>query len=288
MDENRLAVSTNRSLMPIGSEWEAMKSQADVLVKSGFLPDAVTTPEKAIAIMLKGRELDIPPMQALSQINIIKGKPTISAELMLALCYRAIPGFKAEPTEDTDKAFTIRLTRPGMLPYLSRFTIEDATKAGLTSKDGGMYSKYPKAMLRARAVSAGLRLYCPDAISGMSYTPEEMGAVVDENGEIISVESTDVKQPEQPVTSQPEAVEGDFKLEPEPIPQEPNQQNQIPPCGECGGEITAVTTHRGKPEERNYTPGELVEFSTRDYGFPHCYACSSKKWNEKKKAEKGG
>ncbi len=196
------------TLMP--DVWGVLKEQAGMLVKSGFMPPAVKTPEAALAIMLQGREVGMGPMASIRHINVIQGKPTMSAEGMLALVYRALPGFKAEPVEDTDDAFAIRLTRPGQQPYVSRFTMEDGKKAGLTGKDSWL--KYSRAMLRARAISAGLRLIAPDALMGVSYTPEEMGAVVNEGGEIIEAEVLTEAAPQslvEAVHAKAEAAKGE-------------------------------------------------------------------------------
>lgn len=184
-----LATINEKGLDVTGYAWTAMQEQANVLVKSGFMPVAIKTAEQAIAIIMQGREVGLGPMAAIRLINIIQGKPTISSEGMLGLCYKNIPGFRAEPVEDSDKAFTIRLTRPGRQPYDSRFSLDDAKRAGLLDKAGGNWGRYPKAMLRARAISAGCRLIAPDALMGISYTPEEMGAIVDEDENIIA--STD-------------------------------------------------------------------------------------------------
>ena len=53
-----------------------------------------------------------------------------------------------------------------------------AQQAGLTSR-GDMYRKYPRAMLRSRCVSEGVRTVAPFATSGV-YTPEEVRDMVDE------------------------------------------------------------------------------------------------------------
>lgn len=45
---------------------------------------------------------------------------------------------------------------------------------------------YPQNMLFARAISSGVRRYCPDVFNGnLVYVPEELGAQVDEDGEIV-------------------------------------------------------------------------------------------------------
>lgn len=168
---------TNQSLAPVGPmEWNMMKDQAAMLLETGFLPEAIKTPQQAVAIMLKGRELGIPPMYALSNIAVIKGKPTANAELMLALIYRdhgddAVVPVQAE-SGDTQATFLYKRRSWGNHLKFS-FTIETARKAGITSNP--TWGKYPAAMLRARCISAIARFAFPDSIGGM-YTPEEMGA----------------------------------------------------------------------------------------------------------------
>jgi hypothetical protein len=65
------------------------------------------------------------------------------------------------------------------------YAIEDAERAGLV-KEGSSWVKYPQNMLFARAISSGVRLYCPDVFNGnLVYVPEEMGVQVDEDGEPV-------------------------------------------------------------------------------------------------------
>ena len=179
--------------------WAVMLEQAKMLVPTGFLPKAIDTPQKAIAVMMKGRELGIPPMYALSNINIIQGKPAAAAELMLALIYRDQGDDALVFTETSATKATAKYKRRGWAEYQTfTFNADDAKRAGLT---GGNWDKYPGAMLRARCISAIARLAFPDFIGGM-YTPEEMGATVDmETGEIIDSAPSAPPQPRQ--TAQP-------------------------------------------------------------------------------------
>ncbi|HEY8745421.1 MAG TPA: recombinase RecT [Chloroflexota bacterium] len=159
---------------------------ANVLVGTGFLPASIKTAEQAAAVMLKGQELAVPPMLALSNIVIIQGKPTANAELMLALVYRD-HGDDAVVFSETNAArCTISYKRRGWRERQSfTFSADDARTAGLS---GGNWAKYPGPMLRARCISAVARLAFPDSIGGM-YTPDELGAVsqVDgDTGEILS------------------------------------------------------------------------------------------------------
>ena len=100
-----------------------------------------------------------------------------------------------------------------------------AQAAGLTGKDN--WKKYPSDMLFARAISRGARRFAPGIFGGSPvYTPDEMGADVDEEGNVI-VESTMVdvkmdtigekldmwkKAPEPETTDQPELMPANGKM----------------------------------------------------------------------------
>lgn len=172
-------------LLPSEGEWNMLKEQAGILLKTPFLPSAIKTVEQAIAIALKGRELGIPFMQSLTHIHIINGKPTISSELMLALIFKNCPGAVIDYPKSDATECVIEARRPGGKPARFSFSMENAAAAGLTGKDS--WKKYPDAMLRARTVAIVARALFPDAIMGCSYTPEEMGAKVDEEERVIDV-----------------------------------------------------------------------------------------------------
>lgn len=133
-----------------------------------MLPDHIKSPGEALAIMLTGQELGLPPMQALRQLHMVKGKVSLSAEAMLALAIKA--GLRHQWVTTTADKAQLRLTRQGFEPYTHTYTMQDAKRAG---NGGGMYSKYPAEMLRARCISGAIRAYCPDILSG-TYTPQEM------------------------------------------------------------------------------------------------------------------
>jgi hypothetical protein len=151
-------------------QWELMRRQAETLVKSGFLPVAINTPEKALAIMQKGRELGIPPMEAMSSINVIQGKPSVSPQLMLALARRT--GEVEDLQMDvSDKVANVTVKRKGQSSYTTTFGIKEATDLQLIAKDN--YKKQPGVMFQWRALAQNLRVTFPDAIAGL-YLVEEM------------------------------------------------------------------------------------------------------------------
>lgn len=174
--EVQLTPSASNPLgLPSQQEWNQIKEICAAAVKSGMLPTAIRSPEAAAIIALKSRELGIPLMVGFSQIAVINGKPTLSAELIQSLARKNLPGMVFNLIETTPKVCTIEACRPerGSKPLSLSFTIEEANKAELTKKQ--VWQQYPAAMLRARATTAILRAVCPDALMGISYTSEELG-----------------------------------------------------------------------------------------------------------------
>lgn len=167
-----------------------MLAFAETLVKTGFLPQAIKTPAQAVAVILTGRELGIGPMQALRSINVIQGKPALSAELMLALFKRR--GGNAVWKESTDTKAVLWLKHPNGDEHTETFTLEDARRADLLGKSN--WKVYPKAMLRARCASAGLRAIAPDVTAGM-YDPDELGAEIPPVEVVVAPAKPEVTQP---------------------------------------------------------------------------------------------
>jgi hypothetical protein len=173
--------------MPSADDVAAMFQLAKTLVESGLLPQTIKTPAAAFAIVQKGRELGLPPMQSLSGIAVISGKPVCSSELMASLIYRDHGDNALAVVESTSDVCTIEYGRRGASQRgRYTFTIDDARRAGVAG--GATWQKYPAAMLRARCISAVARMAFPDSIAGM-YMPDELGADVDvdADGEVVIV-----------------------------------------------------------------------------------------------------
>lgn len=167
------------------TRFDEMLSQAKTLLDSGLLPTEIKTPSAALAIMLTGQEIGIPVMQSLRSIYIVKGKPTLSAQLIGGLIFKH--GHKYLVKESTDKICTLEFIRQNEKPVPYTFTWDDAVKAKLTDRE--QWKMYPKAMLFSRCMSAGARLVMPDVIAGL-YTPEELSEKIlvdDETGEVKPV-----------------------------------------------------------------------------------------------------
>ncbi len=152
------------------SDWQIMREQSQMLLKSGFLPKAIDTPEKAMAIILTGRELGIPAMTALRTIDVIQGKPTVSPQLMLGLINASGQLENIEIVETrNNQAVSCTMKRRYKTSHTEIFGFEEANKLGLTQKDN--YKRQPMVMFRWRAVAACARVVFPDVVLGI-YTAE--------------------------------------------------------------------------------------------------------------------
>ncbi len=208
---------TQAIYIPTEQDWGFMIKWGQQAIRSGMLPAAIKSPEAAAIIILKGRELGISFMTAVSNIHIITGKPTMSAELIQGLARKNLPGLVINILQSDSKIAKIEFIRPerGAKPFIQSFSWEDAERAKLTSKD--VWKGYPAAMLWSRCVTAGLRKVCPEALMGISYTPEELGKDIDQDGNIIETTGRTLDEPKSAEVSKPiEAVASSQVTEPDP------------------------------------------------------------------------
>lgn len=176
------------------SSYDEVEKAAKAMAGSGFFSDTRQA-SQAIVKILAAREIGLGPFAGMTGVNIIQGKPAFGANIMAA-CVKKSGRYNYHVTEMNDKACTIefmeRLDGKWSTSGESKFTIDDARKAGTKNLD-----KFPRNMLFARAMSNGVRWYCPDVMNGsVVYTPEELGADVDEDGNVVEVVETKVVEVE--------------------------------------------------------------------------------------------
>ena len=129
--------------------------------------------ECAIRLMA-GMEAGFSPFASATGVHIINGRPAFSANL-LAQAVRRHPDYDYRVLEKTAQLCRIRFLSRGETLGEELFTIEMAERAGLLKNP--TWRSYPEAMLFSRALTAGMRTHCPDALGGHpAYTPEELGA----------------------------------------------------------------------------------------------------------------
>ncbi len=172
------------AIIPATDELAVINSLAAAFRKSGLFADTADE-AKAVVKILAGREMGIPAVQAMMGLNIIKGRLTMSANLM-ASKIKSSGRYTYRVLEHSNSVCKIAFIENGEQIGVSEFTIEDAEKAGLVKNDSN-WTKWPRNMLFARALSNGAKWYTPDVFESAVYTPDELGAYIDgETGEIIS------------------------------------------------------------------------------------------------------
>lgn len=173
-----------------------MLEEAVSWVKSGLLPASIKTPEQAVVIALKGRELNLQTMASFEMIDVIMGKPCLKPKGMAALVRKG--GVKTKTIKDfepvlneegkrVDMETIIRFYRDGIEEDV-KYTYRDAEGLGLTSKDN--WKKQPGVMMYWRCYSKGANRVCPDLIGGL-YTTEELASFTANAPEIVLTEDGD-------------------------------------------------------------------------------------------------
>ena len=141
-----------------------IQEMASAMSKSKFF--GFKTPEEAAALMLVAQADGLHPAKAATHYHIIQGKPSLSADAMLARFQSA--GGRVQWQTYGDEAVVGTFTHPAGGSVTIRWDIDRAKKAGV-----GNLQKFPAAMMRARCISEGVRTVFPGVIVGM-YTPEEV------------------------------------------------------------------------------------------------------------------
>ena len=147
---------------------------AKVVVGSRMF-SAYGTPEAAMLVIMAGREFGLGAMAALRSFHIVEGKPTMSAQAMMARCleHPSCKLFRVVRSKCSNDLATVEVQRHGWNePEVYTWGIEDAKRAGLASRPN--WSKYPREMLINRCIAEAARFVWPEVMAGV-YSPEEFG-----------------------------------------------------------------------------------------------------------------
>lgn len=166
-----------------------------IFVTSGFFSDTKDAAQAIVKVMA-GQELGFAPIASMTGVYIMKGKVSLSANLMAAAIKRSgrytFKVLQLDAKECSIEFYEILGGKRESIG-ISSFTMAEAAQAGLAGS--ATWKNFPRNMLYARAMSNGAKWYCPDVFGGPIYTPDELGAAVDgETGEMVDLE------PEKPAT----------------------------------------------------------------------------------------
>lgn len=169
-----------------GIELSEVIGIAKILAASGYFDKGPANEAQLATKILAGRELGFGPFAAVQGIHVIQGRPAVGANL-IASAIKSSAKYEYRVIELTADACEIEVFEriAGKLESLgkSKFTAADARAAGTQNMQ-----KFARNMLFARAISNAARWYCPDLFGGNAvYVPEELGAIVDGDGNVVDV-----------------------------------------------------------------------------------------------------
>lgn len=163
-------VKTEKFTLTPTSFTEAIKF-AETLSRSDIVPKDFKGNAGNILVAIQwGLELGLQPMQAMQNIAVINGRPSLWGDSVIALVKGSSLCEYIYETVDNGVA-TCRVKRKGEEEQVRIFTMEDAKLAGLLGKQGP-WSQYPKRMLQMRARAFALRDVFPDVLKGMPIAEE--------------------------------------------------------------------------------------------------------------------
>jgi hypothetical protein len=146
---------------------------------------------EAMAIMLLCQAEDMHPAIAMRDYHVIQGRPALKSDAMLARFQTS--GGKVNWTSYTDEVVTGLFAHPQGGEVSISWTMEMAHRLGFTKKEN--WRNYPRAMLRARCISEGIRTVFPACVSGV-YTPEEVADFTPPKGRIVDIPPEPDPEPE--------------------------------------------------------------------------------------------
>lgn len=175
---NEVTQSENKTFnFEITSLDQAM-SYAKLIADSDLAPkDYKGKPGNVLIAIQFGMEIGLKPMQAIQNIAVINGRPSIWGDAMIALV-QSHPECEYISEFIRDGKAHCVVKRRGEEEHVSIFSHEDAKKAGLSGKPGP-WTQYPERMLQMRARSFALRDKFSDILKGISMREEVDDYVVD-------------------------------------------------------------------------------------------------------------
>jgi hypothetical protein len=168
---NQLKAKTGFDLAPQNLD-QAMQL-ANMICRSQLAPkNYMNKPEDTLVAMMMGHELGLNPLQAIQNIAVINGRPSIYGDALMALVQNS-PAFGgiSESFDEGTMTATCTVWRKGGEKHTQTYSQKDAGVAGLWDKQGP-WKQHPKRMLAMRARGFALRNQFADALAGL-VTREE-------------------------------------------------------------------------------------------------------------------
>jgi hypothetical protein len=256
---------------------------------SQLMPRHLRNQADLALVMHMGDVLGIDPRQAIWSMHVIDGKPSMSADLMAAVCMRSQACEYLMPITVSATRCEYAAKRRGWPAEVRMsFTWEDAQRAGLVARDN--WKKYPAAMLKARCLTMICRSTFPDLLAGVYDGDELARESSSEQAMPVQAQTSEPKRLEltghgikaqvsaSPVTTaspteqpkvrrkaqaQAQAQAPVIDVDPEPVPSEPVEQAQEPVESQADIDRRII---RQRIRELGATVLDLVSFAEHELG----------------------
>ena len=171
--------------MSESATFDLIVRQSEILAQSTVIPAAYRRKgADIVAAGLAGRTYGWDVMTSMRQFHVIEGTASLRPESMLGLVRQAGHSVTVEVQPEGAVAHGTRADTGD--EHSASFTMDDAGAAGLADKRN--WKQYRDAMLTWRAVAKLCRVLFPDVVLGAGYVPEELGADVTAEGELVEAE----------------------------------------------------------------------------------------------------
>jgi len=147
--------------------WTDQERMANAIAKSNLF--GLKSADQVLALMAVAQAEGRHPGSVARDYHIIQGRPALRADAMLARFQQA--GGTVHWLKYADDEVKAEFSHPQGGSLTLSWTLKQAREIGLAGKDN--WKNYPRAMLRARVISEGIRTVYPGVLTG-EYTPEEV------------------------------------------------------------------------------------------------------------------
>ena len=184
------AIATRQQFDLSPQTFEQALTFSNYLADSDMVPkDFKGKPGNCLVAIQWGMEIGLKPLQAMQNIAVINGRPSLWGDAVIALV-RSSPLCEYIIEEDDGRTATCKVKRRGEPEQSRSFSMDDAKAAGLLGKQGP-WTQYPKRMRQMRARAFAVRDVFPDVLKGLPVAEEVMDTPSERHmGQVERVEPT--------------------------------------------------------------------------------------------------
>ena len=167
------AIATRQQFDLSPQTFEQALTFSNYLADSDMVPkDFKGKPGNCLVAIQWGMEIGLKPLQAMQNIAVINGRPSLWGDAVIALV-RSSPLCEYIIEEDDGHTATCKVKRRGEPEQSRSFSMDDAKAAGLLGKQGP-WTQYSKRMRQMRARAFAVRDVFPDVLKGLPVAEEVM------------------------------------------------------------------------------------------------------------------